>query len=121
MVNHKLMQPQEVEVLYVLPAIRRELALEMKKKGLEQKKIAGILCVTEAAVSQYVRSKRACKVCFDKKSLEAIKAAASKIKDSKSMISETQKLLQLMRKLKITCKVHKYLVVLPANCRLCSP
>ena len=52
MADMKLIQPQEVEVLYILPAIRRELAKEMKKQGLEQKKIAGLLFVTEAAVSQ---------------------------------------------------------------------
>ena len=55
----KLLHPQEIEVLYILPAIRRELTIEMKKIGLEQKKIAEYLCVTEAAVSQYLNSKRA--------------------------------------------------------------
>lgn len=119
MVNLKLMQPQEIEVLYILPAIRRGLAIEMKKSGLEQKKIACILCVTEAAISQYMKSKRACKVSFNPESLKAIKVAAKNIKDSNTMITETQKLLKLMRKLRITCDLHKDLADIPDDCKCC--
>ncbi|NHJ14533.1 MAG: hypothetical protein EAX95_12710 [Candidatus Thorarchaeota archaeon] len=47
--------PQEVEVWYVLPAIRRELAKVMKfDKGQSQKSIAKMLGVTEPAVTQYM-------------------------------------------------------------------
>ena len=81
MPNLKLTQPQEVEVLYLLPAIRRELAIAMKKTGMEQKKIAELLCVTEPAVSQYFSSKRAQKIKFTKEILGKIQVSAEKIKN----------------------------------------
>ncbi|OLS30673.1 MAG: hypothetical protein ThorAB25_08490 [Candidatus Thorarchaeota archaeon AB_25] len=64
--------PQEVEVWYVLPAIRRELAKVMKTKvahrknedgdmvdhKITQKEIARMLGVTEPAITQYLLKKR---------------------------------------------------------------
>lgn len=120
MVNQKLLQPQEIEVLYILPAIRRELAKDMKKQGMEQKKIAKLLGVTEAAISQYIKSKRASKVKFGKEPLKLIKSAANKITDKRSMLREVQTLLKEMRKEGITCKVHKELANLPNECIACS-
>lgn len=121
MPNLKLMQPQEIEVLYILPAIRREFTAEMKKVGIEQKKIASMLCVTEAAVSQYLNSKRASNVKFGKKDLEMIKKSSRKITDSNSMVKETQYLLKNMRCNGLTCDVHKKLAGdLPEDCLLCD-
>ncbi|MFW9800716.1 MAG: transcriptional regulator [Candidatus Thorarchaeota archaeon] len=55
----KWLMPQEVEVWYVLPAIRRELAKLMKfERGLAQKSIARMLGVTEPAVTQYMLDKK---------------------------------------------------------------
>ena len=64
--------PQEVEVWYVLPAIRRELAKVMKTKTvtrtnedgekvehkITQKEIARMLGVTEPAITQYLLKKK---------------------------------------------------------------
>ena len=51
--------PQEVEVWYILPALRRELAKVMKfDRGQAQKTIARMLGVTEPAVTQYMLSKK---------------------------------------------------------------
>jgi predicted transcriptional regulator len=66
------MMPQEVEVWYVLPAIRRELAKIMKTKTVPrvgedgkkkdhkvtQKEIAKMLGVTEPAITQYLLKKK---------------------------------------------------------------
>ena len=66
------MMPQEVEVWYVLPAIRRELAKVMKTKSVSrvgedgkkkdrkvtQKEIAKMLGVTEPAITQYLLKKK---------------------------------------------------------------
>ncbi|MFW9887692.1 MAG: transcriptional regulator [Candidatus Thorarchaeota archaeon] len=55
----KWLMPQEVEVWYILPAIRRELAKVMKfERGQAQKTIARMLGVTEPAVTQYMLSKK---------------------------------------------------------------
>ena len=53
----KLM-PQEIEVRYILPSLRKELAIQMNKKGLKQRKIANLLGLTPAAISQYIKEKR---------------------------------------------------------------
>ena len=58
MVN-KLIQPQEVEVWYIIPLIRKELALAMKKRKMPQNEIASLLGVTDSAISQYSNNKRA--------------------------------------------------------------
>lgn len=50
--------PCELIVWYVLPSIRRDLAIKLKEKGMAQKDIAEKLGVTAAAVSQYVKSRR---------------------------------------------------------------
>ncbi|TFG34470.1 hypothetical protein EU527_03395 [Candidatus Thorarchaeota archaeon] len=66
------MMPQEVEVWYVLPAIRKELAKIMKTKTvprigedgkkkdhkINQKEIARMLGVTEPAITQYLLKKK---------------------------------------------------------------
>ncbi len=66
------MMPQEVEVWYILPAIRRELAKVMKTKVVQradedgkmkdhritQKEIARMLGVTEPAITQYLLKKK---------------------------------------------------------------
>ncbi len=120
MAGLKFIQPQEIEVLLILPAIRRELAIEMKKLGFEQKKIAKILCVTEAAISQYIKNKRANKVNFSIEAKEAIAKSAKKIKNEKIMLYEIQNLLKLMKELKITCNLHKDLSTVAHNCVLCQ-
>ena len=115
----KYLFPQEIEVLYILPAIRRMLALEMKAKGLEQKKIAELLLVTEAAVSQYINSKRATKVDFTPKVIKAIKDSAKKIINKTPVIKETEVLLKLSRQEKITCQMHRKLSDINKDCKIC--
>ena len=51
--------PQEIEVWYIIPALRREFASILKEKGFPQKQIAEKLKLTESAVSQYLKLKRA--------------------------------------------------------------
>lgn len=119
MVSLKLIQPQEIEVLYLLPTIRRQLSIEMKKLGKGQKEIAELLCVTESAISQYLKSKRASKVIFHQEQFDDLIIAAKKIKDTKSMLFETQKLLKDMKKSGFLCEVHKKLTNLPSGCSEC--
>ncbi|RDE12694.1 MAG: hypothetical protein C4K49_09840 [Candidatus Thorarchaeota archaeon] len=51
------LMPQELEVWYVLPSLRREMARIMIERKVPQKDIAGILGVTEPAVTQYKKKK----------------------------------------------------------------
>ncbi|MEK6820210.1 MAG: transcriptional regulator, partial [Nanoarchaeota archaeon] len=55
--------PQEIEVWYLIPAIRKELARILTKKyKLTFEKTGGILGISKAAVSQYLNKKRADKI-----------------------------------------------------------
>jgi len=57
--------PQEIEVWYIIPAIRRKLAKILTEEyGLTQEKAANILGVSKAAVCQYLSKKRAMNVKF---------------------------------------------------------
>ena len=57
--------PQEIEVWHIIPAIRKELVVALKEKGNSQKKIADLLNLSEAAVSQYLKLKRAREIIFN--------------------------------------------------------
>lgn len=46
----QLIMPQEVEVFYAIPALRREMAFAMKASGKKQKEIAKLLCVEESTI-----------------------------------------------------------------------
>ena len=119
MSHPKLNHVQEVEVFYILPAIRRELALAMKLQGIEQKKIAQLLGVTEPAVSQYVNSKRASTLEIPSSIKEQIASAAREIHDLSSMQRETQELLAVMKSERITCQVCQSVSTAPKGCGAC--
>ena len=104
----KLM-PQEVEVWYLIPAIRRELTkIFLSEFKINQKQISDILGVTESAVSQYQNSKRAQDLKFSKKEIEKIKTFAKKIMvDKKHSKEYFFKLCLDLRGTKSLCDLHK--------------
>ena len=118
MVN-RLLQPQEVEVFYIIPAIRRELALCMKDMGYKQKEIAKKLGTTEPAISQYLTAKRATEVKFDKNIQDQIKKSAKNINDYKGLTTAIQDLLKKIGKSRATCRVCKAKISLEDNCNIC--
>ena len=100
--------PQEIEIWYVLPALRKAIAEELLKLGLKQREIARKLDVTEAAVSNYVKSKRAAELKFSGEMRSRISQAAKKIANSKAdMMGELQKLCSAVRNQGLLCRVHK--------------
>lgn len=114
--------PQEIEVWYILPAIRRELAKTMIEDfKLSQKEVANNMCLTEAAVSQYLNSKRAKEVIFTEAVLSEIKKSASKIvEDGKTLVPEMLRICKLTAVKQVMCDLHKKQdVVLPENCDIC--
>ena len=114
-----MLLPQEIEVWYIIPAIRRELTQELLNLGLNQKQIAERLDVTPSAVSQYIKNKRASKIKFDDKIKKEIKQAAKKIAENKSccIVKETNELckqisnsgflMEIQRKFNVRCKECK--------------
>tara|TARA_Y100000294_G_scaffold177026_1_gene201122 strand:+ start:2588 stop:2956 length:369 start_codon:yes stop_codon:yes gene_type:complete len=101
--------PQEIEVWYLIPALRRELVkIFIKDYNLSQKKSAEILEITESAISQYLKSKRGGKIIFSKKETEQIKKSADKIiKNPETLMKNLYDLCILFRKNKVICELHK--------------
>ncbi len=113
------MMPQEVEVWYVLPAIRRELAKVMKTKVVQradvdgevkehkitQKEIAKMLGVTEPAITQYRLKKKDKRSRGDQITMpdpilrEIDKSADTMIKDyEQARMSDEKDIFQIMTK-----------------------
>lgn len=117
----KLM-PQEVEVWYLLPSLRKELArIFIEDYKLSQKETASILGVTESAVSQYVKSKRASLLIFSKTELDEVKKYADKIiKDRENSRNYFYELSKKLRGSKSMCELHKKKdPSLSKDCSLC--
>ncbi|MEM4366048.1 MAG: hypothetical protein QXN46_00395 [Candidatus Woesearchaeota archaeon] len=101
------MFPQEVEHWYVLPAIRREFALALMNNGLSQKKAASLIGVTEAAISNYKKEKRATTLELEKEIKSKINAAARRILNNKSsLFEEMMKIDYILKKKGIFCRIH---------------
>ena len=131
------MMPQEVEVWYVLPAIRREFAKAMKKKEVPgkgedgkvkqhkvtQKEIAKMLGVTEPAITQYLLKKKGLRsrgdqVDIPEKFLPDIDASADimiaafeKAKNDDDMYEvmtrEVNRIIRTMREDGAMCDIHR--------------
>ncbi len=115
----QIIQPQEVEVFYILPAIRSRMASALKEQGMSQKVIAKLLCVQESTISQYLNSKRAADVKFNESINKEVSAAVKRIKTKSDLVRETQNILAMVRSEKILCKVHESVANLPEGCDVC--
>src|SRR4030042_1997078 len=99
--------PQELEVWYILPAIRSEMAKCLAARGLKHKDVAKLLGITESAISQYLKGDRAQKVKFSKKVLSEIENSCNKIIADKDCAQrEIQIICALLRKHGILCDMH---------------
>jgi predicted transcriptional regulator len=111
--------PQEIEVWYLIPAIRRELAKAMLKEGRTQKAIAKTLGVTEPAVSQYMKSKRAAEVKFSSDVSIEIKEAARRVAGGGSVVAEMQNICRLCKADQTLCKLHVKYGAPSGKCSVC--
>jgi predicted transcriptional regulator len=112
------LHPQEVEVFYLLPAIRRELSISLKREGKSQREIATLLGVTGAAVSQYLSSKRA-HIKFPEEVATRIHEAAKRITDRDSMMKEIQAILAGAKQDRFICRMHEQVADVPKGCDVC--
>ncbi len=112
------LMPQEIEVWYILPAIRAEMARELAGKGVKQARIADILGLTRAAVCQYLKQKRANELKFDDKIKKEIKKSCSRIvTDNGCAIREIQAICQFIKNSGFLCSIHKKYNEVCAKCR----
>lgn len=105
--------PCELIVWYVLPSIRRELARELvEKHKLTQAEVARRFGVTDAAISQYLKSKRG-----TNKELEnsgryedfraEINRAAQRIVDGSDIVTETCRICDMVKKSGMLVSVYE--------------
>ena len=116
--------PQEIEVRYILPAIRRELAkIFIQEHNLSQKEAANVLGLTEAAVSQYRHSKRAKEVVFSETVNDEIRKSAEKILADKNkrqrVIAEISRISNLTTVKHILCDIHRQQSKDLKKCNIC--
>src|SRR3989344_4509554 len=80
MTKKTILHPQEIETFYIIPALRKQLALQLKSNGLKQKDIAELLGINSATISQYHSQKRGSQIKFPLCIIKEIKLSAKKIK-----------------------------------------
>jgi uncharacterized protein len=114
--------PQEIEVWYLLPALRRELAkIFIEHHNMTQKDAAKILAITEAAISQYLSEKRGGEVQFSRKELKIIEEVAVKIiKEPQHLTRFLYEACSFFRGSKSLCDLHrKHDTSLSKGCNIC--
>jgi predicted transcriptional regulator len=105
----KQVMPQEIEIWYLIPAFRREFAkIFVRDYGFRQKEVSKILGITEASVSNYLKSKRGEKINFSVSEIKKIKESAKRIAEEEaSVVKELYGLCMFFKESKGICKVHK--------------
>jgi len=117
-----MVMPQEIEVWYLLPAIRKELAKTfVHDHHLTQREVATILGITESAVSQYLKDKRAQVMKFSDDEKQKIHTIAKKmVKDKKNTMKYVMELSTAFRGSATMCDLHrKYDSAVSENCKDC--
>lgn len=114
--------PQEIELWYLIPSLRRELAkIFIADYKMKQKEVSKLLGITEASVSHYANSQRGGKVKFSNEEKKEIKNSANKMIEGKSpLVKELYSLCNFFRKSKVLCKAHRnFDKNIPKNCEVC--
>jgi uncharacterized protein len=103
--------PQEIEVWYIIPAIRREIAKCLVKDfKTSYEKTGDILGVTKAAVSQYLKGKRTAKIKLPSQIGPKIYVSCKLLVAGKTnSIKETTKLLDFLKEGNLPCEVCGHL------------
>ncbi len=105
--------PCELIVWYVLPSIRRELARELVgKHNFTQAEVARRFGVTDAAISQYLKSKRGTSMELETSGkygefkLE-IEKAAQRMVDGSDIVTETCRICDMVKKSGMLAKIYE--------------
>jgi predicted transcriptional regulator len=111
--------PQEIEVWYIIPAIRKELSKILTRKyNLTFEEAGKILGITKAAVCQYLKKKRASKLELPKEiKAEIEKSAAVLVKDKNRAVREITRIMGIMKDRKCSCSFcKKFNKEIPRGC-----
>ena len=124
----KLVQPQEVIVWYILPAIRRVLTnILINDYQMPQTKIATRFGLTEPAISQYKdkvgkKNTRGKQVEFGSIIIAEIKESARRIAEDNDVYApkEVQRILKFIENGGHLCKFHKQFGIVHPDCKVCK-
>jgi len=115
---HKL--PQEIATWYIIPTVRREFVKELIRQGLSQKKAAQKLGLTEAAVSNYMKDKRATEIKLNQHILDLIKGSVVNILSKQSdVFTEVYNVVKECEKDVTICEIHAAYDEIPDGCNIC--
>ena len=122
----KLVQPQEIIVWYVLPAIRRVLTnILITEYKMPQTKIAQKFGLTEPAISQYKdkegkKNIRGKKVAFEPVIMDYILESARRIaEEDRHAPREVQRILKFIEKGGYLCQFHRQYGSVNEQCEIC--
>ena len=104
-----LKTPCEIIQWDVLPALRKELIINLVKAGLSRQHIAKLFDISEPAISQYISSKRGSHFKFSNEVKQHIQKSAKHIVETmrkETIIYEICKLCAILKKQKVLCKLH---------------
>ena len=103
------MLPQEIEVWYIIPAIRKELAKNLvKTHKMSYEKAGRILGISKAAVCQYLGNKRANKFKLNPDMKKEIKKSSKIIvQDNNKAILEIERIIKYLRANHCPCELCK--------------
>ena len=99
--------PQEIEVWYIIPAIRKELAsCLIRNYSITYEKVGEMMGITKAAVSQYLSNKRAAKIKLPENALkEVCKSCELIVAKKKNTSQEILRVLKFIRDKNLPCEV----------------
>jgi len=121
MVKKRFLLPQEIEVHYIIPTIKRYFSQMMKEQGRKQVEIAKLLEIQEATVSQYLSNKRGHQINFNEAIQSEIRESAKRITNRMTLIAELQRVLHIIRKSGTLCEVHRQFSSIPEECKNNDP
>jgi len=99
--------PQELEVWYIIPAIRKSLSkCLIKDFEMSYEKVGAILGISKAAVSQYMKNKRATKIKLHDRVDKEIMSSCKNIINKKSpSTDEIQRIIRFIKDKQIPSEV----------------
>lgn len=104
---HKIHFPQEVDVWYILPAIRKKIALSLLENNMSQKDVAVLMKTSEATISHYKKEKRVKEDVLGSSIDIQIKTSVNKIIQNNSLLfSEILKLSNVVKENGLFCEIY---------------
>lgn len=114
-----MVHPSEIIYWEILPAIRKQIVLELKNMDIKQSEIAKILAVTPSAISQYVSNKRG-EYNFSDEFMKKIRTSVQKILDKSSdSFREVNILVKEFENARSVCKICRDKNDINGKCGIC--